>query len=60
MGTVHMLSLRLHAQCPECGEYRSHSIFKSSSGKVMLLCNHHREESDAEATRERGSNPVEG
>ena len=54
MSIVQMLSLRLHAQCPECGKYRSHSVMQSSTGRIHLLCDHHREEQTDGKARQEG------
>ena len=53
-GIVQMLSLRLHAQCPECGEYRGNSVMQNSEGRIILLCDHHREEQTDGKARQTG------
>ena len=40
----------LHAECPECGEYRRSSILLAANGpatRVILVCECKKEESDA-------------
>ena len=47
---IHRSHLRLHAQCPKCGKYRSNSILTDGKDKIILVCEcEHEGKTDGEA-----------
>ena len=45
---IRIIPLRLHAQCPECGEYRSNTVMTDGKDRIILVCECEHEVEDKE------------
>lgn len=58
-GNIRTIPLRLHAQCPKCGEYRSNTIMTDGKDRIILVCEcEHEEKAHAQITTERRINSL--
>ena len=53
------LPLKLHAECPECGEFRPHIIMQKSEGHITFTCENIEGHADAKAESRRGPHPCQ-